>query len=211
MSAQPCRFCRAPVEPDAEFCSRCGGSLPHPASVGAHPEPEGSAGLQGPRPEVLALHPMSEAKLLVMSLCTLGLYEIWWFYRNWRLLRDHRGRDVWAPARGLFAPLFAFSLFEEVRGEAARAGVAAGWSSGLRALAFFVINMAWRLPDPYGLISLAAFIPLLDVQGTINAANARLGDPVPVDRTFTRWNRVGIAVGGLVLVLSVIGTFMPVE
>ncbi len=32
--------------------------------------------------------PASRTKLLVMSLCTFGLYEYYWFYKNWKLVRD---------------------------------------------------------------------------------------------------------------------------
>lgn len=210
MSSHPCRFCRAPVEPDADFCTRCGGTLPHPAAVGALPDPSPPAEAEAGA-EALALYPMSELKLVVMSICTLGVYEVWWFYRNWKLRRDHRGRDVWPVARGLFCPIFAFSLFEDVREEAGRAGVAVAWSSGLRAVTFFVLNALGRLPDPYWLVTLAAFIPLLDVQATINAVNARRGQPARVDSTFTGWNRAGIVLGGLFLLLAALGTFFPPE
>src|SRR5215471_12386752 len=58
--------------------------------------------------------PASMTKVLVLSLCTLGFYEYYWFYKNWRLIRD-RGEDVSPVWRTIFTLFFCYSLFDRVR------------------------------------------------------------------------------------------------
>jgi hypothetical protein len=53
---------------------------------------------------------VSILKLVVMSTVTFNLYQIYWFYKNWRLAKE-RGENVIPLLRTLFAVLFAYSLF----------------------------------------------------------------------------------------------------
>lgn len=32
----------------------------------------------------------STTKFIAMSLCTFGVYELYWSYKNWRYVKDHR-------------------------------------------------------------------------------------------------------------------------
>jgi hypothetical protein len=38
--------------------------------------------------------PVSVFKLLVLLFCTLGMYEYYWFYMNWKLVRDRTHEDI---------------------------------------------------------------------------------------------------------------------
>jgi hypothetical protein len=57
---------------------------------------------------------------------------------------------------------------------AADAQVEGGLQAGLLALALFILSLLWRLPDPWWLVGLAAFVPMLPVQSAVNEINARL-------------------------------------
>jgi hypothetical protein len=152
---------------------------------------------------------MSGTKLLVMSLCTFGLYHIYWFYRNWKLRNDLRRRGVTAPLRAIFAPIFAYSLFEDVDVEVRRWGVSPGWNAAALAIAYFLLNLVTRLSDPLWLIGLLSFLPLLPVQRTINEANARSTHPAPVNAAYSGLNIAGIVLGGILLLLAIVGTLLP--
>ena len=159
--------------------------------------------------EAVALHPMSLGKLVVMSLCTFGFYEVYWFYRNWYLQKAFRKEDVSPFWRAIFAPLFGFSMFRNVRNQAERDRLRVGWSAGGMGLLFLVLSGLSRLPDPYWLVCLLSFAPILPVQRTINELNAASPRPAPVNAEFSVLNLAGIAVGGLCLFLAVIGTLFP--
>jgi hypothetical protein len=116
---------------------------------------------------------VSKAKLIVLSLVTLGLYEIYWFYKNWKLIKSRTGLSIRPFWRALFAVFYCHSLFKSVQESAishdCRSSVSPGWLAFL----YVALTVAWRLPDPYGLVSLLTFLPLLPVQAAINEINAR--------------------------------------
>lgn len=227
MALISCPHCGTQVSSLAIDCPRCGrsmsappdavpagvGAIPsasgfpahHPAAVPATGSPDWAA-----LPEI-GLHPMSEVKLALLSLATLGLYELYWFYRNWKLRKQVRKSDVSPFWRAFFAPIFAFSLFEDVLSEARRVRVSVGWSAGELGVAFLLLSAAWRLPDPYWMVTLLSFVPLVLVQRVINKANAKSANPGPVNQSYSVLNVVGIVLGGLVLLLGIIGTFVSVE
>lgn len=50
-------------------------------------------------------------KLVVLSLITFGLYEIVWFYKYWKTIKDSNGEKISPFWRALFAGFSGFWLF----------------------------------------------------------------------------------------------------
>jgi hypothetical protein len=148
-------------------------------------------------------------KLTLMSIGTLGLYQIYWFYKNWKCVQQHSGDKVSAPIRAVFYPLVSYALFRRVRERAAAAQIEGGLQAGLLAAAVFVLSFLWRLPDPWWLAGLAVFLPMLPVQSSVNEINARLAPQAEPNAGFSGGNIAGMIVGGLVLLLAVVGMFLP--
>jgi len=153
---------------------------------------------------------VSRAKLVVMSLCTLGLYEIYWAYKQWDAIRRREQESMMPFWRAIFAPLWGFSLFPRLQKLAASHGTDPGFSGSALALAYFIITVAWRLPDPWWLVSFFAWLPLLPVQRAVNELNATLAPEAPRNDSYSGLNILMIVVGGVLLVLAVLGTLMPV-
>jgi hypothetical protein len=65
------------------------------------------------------------------------------------------------------------------------------------AAACITISLAWKLPDPYWLLSYLSFLPMLSVQAIANCINAMLAPTHDESRRFTRGNIVAVAFGGL--------------
>jgi len=151
---------------------------------------------------------VSVLKLVVMSTVTLSFYQIYWFYRNWRLAKE-RGEDVWPFVRAVFSVLFAYGLFKEVRevGRSASMGVVAN-ASGLAWLYFF-FQLTWRLPDPVWFIGLGSVLPLALVQRDVAKVHRALGFDPHVNDHFTWKNIVGIIMGGIFILLIIVGMFLP--
>ena len=160
------------------------------------------------RVDVGEFHAMPVWKLVVMSMCTFGLYELYWCYRNWNRVRERTGNTLSPFWRAFFAPLWAFSLFEEVQGLAMSRRMRVEWSGGLLAVVFFVLSAIGRLPDPWWLLSFFAWIPLVPVQGTINELAAHRG--VQPDDTIEAKHIVVMVLGGLFFALTAFGTFVGV-
>lgn len=76
-------------------------------------------------------------------------------------------------------------------------------------LAYFALAISWRLPDPYSLIGLLWFIPVVPVQRAINA-NVRKHDPdASLNETWEWWAFLPACFGGVLLLHGVIGTLLP--
>jgi hypothetical protein len=136
--------------------------------------------------------------------CTLGFYIVYWFYKSWRQVPGRsRGSSAKAAAAAIFCPLTAYFLFREIdRFDAQTAGPARA-RAGVLALCFLLFGGAGRLPDPYGLLGLLAFVPLLPVAQRVNRLNAELRPPADRNTRFSLANIAGAAIGGVILLAAV--------
>lgn len=152
---------------------------------------------------------VSTAKLLTMSLCTLGLYQVYWFYQHWRRVKLREHSDIMPVWRALFAPLFAYYLFQRMDQQRKTEGLQGSLDIGPLAAAYFLLSATWRLPDPWALLSTLAIVPLLPAQILASRLNALAAPEHDRNAGYSRSNLVAIVLGGLVLLMAVIGSFLP--
>src|ERR1051326_4300794 len=55
------------------------------------------------------------SRLIIMSLVSFGLYEVYWMYRNWKFLQERDGLDINPLGRGIFGQLFVYQLLKAMR------------------------------------------------------------------------------------------------
>jgi hypothetical protein len=103
-------------------------------------------------------YPVSPLKLVLLSVFTWSIYDIYWFYRQWKFVKARDDGRIMPFWRALFGILWFFPLLGEVDRATGRDRMAA---NGLLALAYLALATAWRLPDPYWLLSLASPLCLL--------------------------------------------------
>lgn len=151
---------------------------------------------------------VSVLKLVVMSTVTFNFYQIYWFYRNWRMAKE-RGEDVMPIARAIFGVLFAYPLFKEVREVGRSASLTVAPSAGALAFLYVILQLTWRLPDPVWLLGFTTVLPLAVMQNDIAKTHRSLGFDPNVNNRFTWKNIIGIVVGGLSILLIMIGLFLP--
>lgn len=207
-----CPQCGHGISDRARTCVNCGSPLtPAPTP----PEPVASPELAPPAASVtvvqsdLPFFSVPTHKFAVMCIVTLGLYQYYWLFLQWRRLARMAMGPISPFWRTFFAPLWAFSFCSRVRNRALVEGTSPNWSAGALAAAYLVLSIAWRLPDPWSLIPLLSFLPLLPVQQSIERINARhAAGPLP-NRAYTTANRIGIVVGSLLLFLAVVGSLLP--
>lgn len=150
--------------------------------------------------------PVSLLKLSLMSLVTFGLYEVYWFYKNWKCVQ-RLGDDVNAPIRALFYPLVSYRLYRRIRDHAKQIGIERELWAGSLAVATFIASALWRLPEPWWLIGLFAFLPMVPVQSMVNDINRQVAPDADRNARFGGWNIFGLVVGGILFLLTLIGTF----
>jgi hypothetical protein len=149
--------------------------------------------------------PVSVTKLLVMTTATLGLYQLYWFWRNWILVKSRERTRILPFIRAWFALWFAFSLFRRVYSEQPRSPapllLAIGWA--------VLVSSWWWLPDAYVWIGLANVLPLVPVQRLAIRRNAQAAPDHDRNERFTVWNWILIGAWGVFIILVVIGSFLP--
>lgn len=151
----------------------------------------------------------STFKLAVMSICTFGIYELYWFYKNWVLIKERTGQNIMPFWRAFFAPLWAYSCFKHIKSSANENSVPESLSIGLLSIVYFVLQALWKLPDPYWLVSFFSFTLLIPANSVAININKHLISDFNNNEAFSGWNWVGVVLGGLLFLLSLIGTFMP--
>lgn len=97
--------------------------------------------------------PVSSLKLVVMSLCTFGIYEIYWFYKNWCIIQERERLDIIPFGRAFFAYFFCYSLFKKTQVTAETRQTQTSIDPGPLAAGWIVLTFLWKLPDPYWLIT----------------------------------------------------------
>jgi hypothetical protein len=147
-------------------------------------------------------------KFAAMTICTFGIYEFYWFYKMWKSIRDTTDEKLSPFWRTFFAPIWAFQLFRDIEGRAIAEEVPANWSPGMLAVAYVVAQFLWRLPDPWWLLSMLAFVPMLPVQRAAQAINRRCAPSSDPNARYSAANIIGLVVGGLVLSLVILGLFI---
>jgi hypothetical protein len=147
-------------------------------------------------------------KFVAMSICTFGIYELYWFYQMWKTIRDTTDETLRPFWRAFFAPIWAFALFRDIEGRAIVEEVPANWSPGMLAVAYIVAQLLLRLPDPWWLLSMLAFVPMLPVQRAAQAINRRCAPSSDPNARYSAANIVGLVVGGLLLSLVILGSFI---
>lgn len=177
-----------------------------PILVGPDSE-RSTEGVSG-RPLYFAVSPL---KLVLMSICTMGLYELYWFYKNWVLIKERERTGIMPFWRAVFAYFFCYSLFKSVQASAEAVSPHTSISPGPLAAGWIVVTLLWKLPDPFWLVTYLAVLVLLPVQKVVSGINESVAPDHNKNERFTSWNIVALVVGGLFFALIVLGTFLPEE
>lgn len=152
--------------------------------------------------------PVSLTKFVVMHFCTLAIYQFYWFYENWKLIREREQSDASPFWRTFFAFLYCYTLFEKVRDSGASLKIGQSFSAQMLAGGWILSSMLWILPDPYGLVALLSIVFLIPVQQAANRINESLVPGHDRNEQFTAWNKVAVVIGTLLFILVVIGIFI---
>jgi hypothetical protein len=161
--------------------------------------------------------PVASTKLAVMYIVTFGLYGVYWFYSNWRLQQPYLNKKINPALRAIFYVFFTHSLFRNIKRAAERKGIATDWPADMWATVFVVVTIASNFMDRasselagmayLNIIGLALVfvlvLPLCKAQELVNMINDDPGGAL--NRSFTVYNYIFIALGGLVWVMAVMG------
>ena len=152
---------------------------------------------------------VSPLKLVVMSTCTLGLYEIYWYYKHWCSVKDREKSDIAPLGRAFFAFIFCYSLFKRIQATGQSHNIPRTIAPGPLAAGFILLSVLYKLPDPYWLLSFFAVLFLVPVQMAANEINLATSPKHDRNSTLSKWNLVVVVIGGLCFALALVATFLP--
>jgi hypothetical protein len=164
---------------------------------------------------------VSSRKFLALFIATFGMYQIYWFYKNWTYYKQHHGDDMWPVVRAIFPIFFAHSLCNAIDASLKISGIKHKWSPSGVATIYVVLKLISTISDAiskknanvtfvdYLIVALVPLIALQlhDAQVAINNA-CRQADGASNGK-FTAANIAWIVLGVIFWCLVLIGLFVP--
>jgi hypothetical protein len=198
-----CPFCSEEILLDAVKCRHCGEWLTSP--------PPG----RGP---AAAARRYSDAQpvwqLVLLSVLTMSIYNLRWFYRTWKQLKQDRDLDM-SPGLhtlGLFVPILnivlVLNLLREIKEYNEEAGIDARYAPGAVLAGFIAANLLIWLPAPWWTLSLLSVIPLAFAQRALNGYWRARQPALSVRRALTGGQVATVVAGGVFVLLLGLGFYV---
>jgi hypothetical protein len=196
-----CKNCDNKLASEAKFCNKCG----KPVQL---------------EKEIVDIEYFSIPlkRLALLSVLTFGIYEIFWFYKNWEAIKKAEQQKISPLGRAIFTVFYCYDFFKKVLQSAKKNNYSDSYSPGLLALVYivlllvgnglskienttFVFNILWLL------IATLSFIPLLSVQKAINFNNSKVVSNFDKNRKFSKGEIILTVIGTIWFGLVMLGTF----
>jgi len=152
---------------------------------------------------------VSPTKFVIMSLATLSIYELYWLYKNWKIIAKRKNLSILPFWRAFFGYFHIWPLLCEFRKEGEARGMTTKLRAGAIAISWIFISLLWKLPDPLSLLSFLAVFTLLPAITYVQDLHGISTPHLPTNSKFSRWNWFGIVCGGLLFIFVVISSFYP--
>jgi len=226
LSMKMCSFCAEEILADAVKCKHCGEWL-NRQSAGQRTHP--------------VVQQYSNAQpiwnLILLSILSFGIYEIYWFYRNWKHLKVHKNLNInpgWRTV-GLLVPIYGIILiyrqFKDIDELLLKAKCKKFFyelSPGGATLSYVFFNflsarisnlpMKYTQITPTGLLAvmifeivffLIAVWVLVDVQKMLNEFWEKEQPHFAIRTKFTNKEIAILLIGGVFWTIFLIGIFIP--
>ena len=167
-------------------------------------------------PFAINYYNVSIAKLIVLSICTLSVYEFYWMYRNWKIIKNHSGVEISPFWRAWFYLFFCGNLFRIIKLSIKQRNFEIPYPTGILATVYILLNFCGYASAKYNhwaatllwIISFFSLVPLVILQKAINAYNSSIDPSYKINTKFTKGSIVLVAVGGLIVILALFGVLL---
>ena len=148
------------------------------------------------------LRPISVTKLVVYSICSMGFYLLYWFYKNFQRSEGNGSGCVVPFVGAMFSGFTVFILTHKVSKEAEKKNLTLAMTPHLWGIIYFIML---SIGGKIGLFMIYSFIPLIFLQQDINKLNEGIEEP---DSSFSLLSIFICIPGALVHLLVIYGALM---
>jgi len=149
--------------------------------------------------------PVSRQKLIVMSMTTLSMYQIYWFFKNFERVNARTGGGASPFWRAIAAPITAHGLFAHVRTDAQSRFIPVRWSSAGLAVIYLGITLFCFFEYPWWTLALCSVFALLPVHASMEAVNRKVAPKGPRNDSYSMANAAWIVIG---IALTILGLYL---
>lgn len=90
---------------------------------------------------------VSKKKFIVLYLATMGIYSVYWVYKNWRCYKTVWRTDIWPVPRAIFQIFYMHSLFAKIDETLGRKKIEYSWSPSTLATGYVVLSILSQVLD----------------------------------------------------------------
>ena len=212
-----CTDCGSTVPADAKACPNCGASFEQTAQpdevdytcseCGEIIELQAKACPKCGAILYVQYYSVSIGKLALLSICSIGIYQLYWFYKNWVLIKEQERKKILPVVRAIFSLIFCHQLFKRILVSAQSVGYKQKYSPWILTIAYIIIPFLYKLANPLWVFSLFSFVPLLTVQRAVNFNNSKVAPDLVENSHLSAGETILVVVGGLIVGLMVVWTF----
>jgi hypothetical protein len=151
--------------------------------------------------------------LIVLTVITIGFYQIVWFYKTWKQLRNYNNWDLSYVYRTVFTfiPIIGFiivvNLFNRIKRLIKQNDINNRIYPVLSMIAFYILNALFRLPKQYWLLGFLSVLPIAHIQYALNNYWGKVQVNHLIRRKFTKRQWVLVVIGSFYWILIIIGLF----
>ena len=197
-----CPHCQQEILDNAVKCVHCGQWVAETKNIRGE-------SAQGVALRTVEYYTLPLSKLAVLSFCTLGLYDWFWFYKNWKALHQQGEEGIIPGFRTVFTFIFCYSLFNRIALSTQQEGYKGYMDSIAMTILYLGMRAAIFTPDPFWGIYFLAIIPLVFVQKAINFNNAAINPAFQMNHKFSMSEIFIATIGGIFVVALVVGLILP--
>jgi hypothetical protein len=149
-------------------------------------------------------------KFILYYIFSFGLYSLYWMYKSWSLLKEEKNLDIWVVPRTIFGVFFIGSLGRHTLNMAKEYGYTKTYNPTVIFAIFFLINSITRkAPNPYDMIYIIGFVPLLPILEASNFYWSSKNPELKVNNKFSVLSIILMILGCLLLFASFLPEEMP--
>jgi hypothetical protein len=163
---------------------------------------------------------VSMTKFWVLMISSLSLYSVYWFYKNWALIKERNQEAIWPVPRAVFNIFFTHSLLHRVDADLVKMGMSGRVNATAISVAYVVASILANLIDRagfampvgtsfFGLFTLSLFLTAVAIYALSRAQvaiNLASSDPQgDSNSAFSVANWIWIALGLIFWTLSIVG------